>query len=70
MIINEFLPAVRKCRVTGDGGYLVSPIEQYFVEKFGVDISGAFEEALSYFESENIIMMIADDESHRQLFII
>jgi hypothetical protein len=70
MIISEFFPAVRKCRATEDDEYLVSDIEQYFVEKFGVDISAAFEEALSYFESANLIMMMGDDLSRRQLVII
>jgi hypothetical protein len=69
-IINELLQAIRKCRVTDDGSYLVNDIEKYFMGHLGADISDDFERALSHFESENIIMMIADDESHRQLFLI
>lgn len=71
-IINELLSLLKNknFHLTDDGGYLVHDLEQYYSNKFDKNITNEFEEALAYYEAENIVMMISDDENNRVLFII
>jgi hypothetical protein len=73
-VIQQLLPALRRCRETEDGGYLVADIKKALLGSLGGDAGGpqAFEEALSHFEAENVVMIMPSDggPDDRVLFVI